>query len=284
MKIYYQNNSGQILDFMKWPYKIRDSELLGYEWSYTGTENTGIKSGGTISAIRKKIAKTSMTIAVSARSKEEYSQALERFLSTAEADILSGMPGKLYVNDYYYLCYIYSSDKKEWGYMAPFLENKVKIVSPYPFWCRELTKSFLKGNAVSVQAEDEYLYYPFGYAYRYSFPHNTGFLENDHYAPCDFRCVIYGPCEDPAIRINGHLYEVTAVLYAGDYLQIDSRDNTVVRHRSDGRQMNLFNMRNKDSSLFEKIPTGRCAVTWNTGSFGFDLTLFQERSEPRWNL
>ena len=284
MEIYYKNNSGQVLDLMRWPYKLRDSEILGYEWNYTGTEKTGTKSGGTISVIRKKIAKTTLTLAITSRGKGEYLQALDYFLSVTEADILNNTPGRLYVGDYYYLCYIYGSDKKEWGYMNSFLENKVKLVSPYPFWCRELTKSFLQGNPVSARETDTFLYYPFGYAYRYSFPRNTGFMSNDHYAPCDFQMVVYGPCEDPAVRINGHLYEVTAVLYTGDYLKIDSRDNTVVQYRADGRKVNLFNMRNKDSSLFEKIPAGRCSVTWSTEAFGFDLTLFQERSEPRWIL
>ena len=72
MKIFYKNSSGKVLDFMQWPYKISDSEILGYEWSYTGTENTGNKSGGSLSSIRKKIGKTTLTLAVSARTKEAY--------------------------------------------------------------------------------------------------------------------------------------------------------------------------------------------------------------------
>ena len=113
---------------------------------------------------------------------------------------------------------------------------------------------------------------------------DAGFIDNDHYAACDFRLIIYGPCDNPEIRINGHLYKVTVHLAAGDYLEIDSRDNTVYQVKLDGRRINLFNQRDKESGIFEKIPTGRCSVYWATEGFGFDLTLFQERSEPVWNL
>lgn len=80
------------------------------------------------------------------------------------------------------------------------------------------------------------------------------------------------------------MYEVAATLYAGEYILIDSRDHTVYRYLIDGRKQNLFNQRNKESDLFQKVPSGRCAVLWNAAAFGFDLILFQERSEPAWNL
>ena len=284
MKIFYKNSSGKVLDFMQWPYKISDSEILGYEWSYTGTENTGNKSGGSLSSIRKKIGKTTLTLAVSARTKKAYTQALENLLAVTEEDILAGIPGKLYVGEFYYPCYVYASTKKEWGQMTTYAENKLKLVSPYPFWCREKIKSFLKGNPVTEEVTDEFLFYPFGYPYRYSMPRDAGFMDNDHYAACDFRMVVYGPCENPEVRINGHLYKVTVHLAEGDYLEIDSRDNTVYQVKLDGRRINLFNQRDKESGIFEKIPTGRCSVYWATEGFGFDLTLFQERSEPVWSL
>ena len=285
MKIYYKSNSGEILDLMAWPYKIRESEFLSHEWSYTGTENSGNKSGGTIKNLRKKIEKKKLTLDIFAMSKSEYSNALERFLEVTEKDVLNEKPGRLYVDDYYYPCFIYASEKKEWGRMTTYLQNELKIVSPYPFWCHELTKSFIKGNIVNeTGAKTGKLSYPYRYPYRYSMPQDVGFILNDHYASCDFKMIIYGPCTNPSILINGHLYEVTTTLYTGEYLVVDSRNNTVIRYLNDGRTENLFNWRNKDHSLFEKIPSGHCSVLWNTDSFGFDIVLFQERSEPKWNL
>ena len=169
--------------------------------------------------------------------------------------------------------------------MTAFLINTLKIVSPYPLWCREISKSFLKNGSTAVErAADTYLFYPVAYPYRYSMAGNAGFVNNDHYGECDFKMIIYGPCTNPVIRINGHAYEVAATLYAGEYILIDSRDHTVYRYLIDGRKQNLFNQRNKESDLFQKVPSGRCAVLWNAAAFGFDLILFQERSEPAWNL
>lgn len=284
MQIYYRNHKGQILNLMEWPYMISESDILGYEWSYTAAEYTGSKNGSTISDVRKKTAKGSVKIAISARSKQEYMEALENLLSIVETDLLSNIPGKLYVNDFYYSCYVYGSTKKEWESMTSFMLNTLKIVSPYPLWCREVSKSFLKNGSENIRSADTYLFYPVTYPYRYSMPRDAGFIDNDHYTDCDFKMIIYGSCTNPAIRINGHLYEVTATLYAGEYILIDSRNHAVVRYMIDGRTQNLFNWRNKESNLFQKVPTGRCAVIWNTEAFGFDLVLFQERSEPVWNL
>ena len=285
MRIYYKNNAGEILDLMNWPYKIRESNFLDHEWSFTETENSGKKNGGTIKNIRKKIEKSKIVIDIFAMNKADYVAALERLLEVTEKDIMAEKVGKLYVDEYYYPCLIYASEKKEWERMTTYLQNELKIVSTYPFWCHEVEKSFLKGNVGAANSEKTgKLSYPYRYPYRYPISQDAAFIINDHYAACDFKMIIYGPCTNPSILINGHLYEVTATLYTGEYILIDSRDNTVVRYLNDGRTENLYNWRNKASSLFEKIPSGQCSVLWNTDAFGFDIILFQERSEPKWNL
>jgi hypothetical protein len=43
---------------------------------------------------------------------------------------------------------------------------------------------------------------------------------------------------------------------------------------------NLFDSRNKAQSVFEKIPEGALTFAWE--GFSFELTLFEERSEPKW--
>ena len=47
-----------------------------------------------------------------------------------------------------------------------------------------------------------------------------------------------------------------------------------------GQKINAFDLRNKEESVFEQIPPGKLALDWS-GTFGFDLTLYEERSEPR---
>ena len=45
----------------------------------------------------------------------------------------------------------------------------------------------------------------------------------------------------------------------------------------------MYNARNKLQSVFEKIPSGASVLSWE-GDFGVDLTIFDERSEPKWSL
>ena len=48
-----------------------------------------------------------------------------------------------------------------------------------------------------------------------------------------------------------------------------------------GYTINWFDKRGRDNYIFEAIPTGINAVTWN-GTFDFDLTIIEKRSEPKW--
>ena len=278
MVVRYVNHQRKEIDFMKYQYLFQSGSLLDYTWSY----EIGNLTKNRIQNIQRSDVSIPVSVSMVGDTMEEFQAAAYELIEATEADVLAQKPGKLYVNDYYLKCYVLQDIPEDWNMGIPYIKRTLYVMPDYPFWCRELTKTFLKGNPVLERDTDGYLYYPFSYAYRYSMPNNTGFLLNDHYAPCDFRLIIYGPCENPAIRINGHLYEVKATLFSGDYLEVDSRDNTVFWNRADGRRINQFNMRNKESSLFEKVAPGRCAVIWNTGAFGFDLTIFQERSEPKW--
>lgn len=93
--------------------------------------------------------------------------------------------------------------------------------------------------------------------------------------------IIYGPCINPLIRIAGHIYELRTTLYDGEYAVIDSstryaKDRKIVKVKADGTEENLFNSKNNESSIWEKIPAGLSIVSWN-GAFGFDIILFNER-------
>ena len=96
--------------------------------------------------------------------------------------------------------------------------------------------------------------------------------------------IIYGPCVDPRVGINGHIYQGYATVDKNDYLKSNSRENSVVQHRANGTQRDLYDYRVKiTGSLFEPIMPGNVQEVWS-GEFGFDLTLYCERSEPRWKI
>ena len=72
-------------------------------------------------------------------------------------------------------------------------------------------------------------------------------------------------------------------LGSNDYLQIDSRNNKVIKYLSNGTRQDMYNYRAKQQSIFEPITPGNITVMW-PGTYGFDLTLFCERSEPKWKM
>ena len=105
----------------------------------------------------------------------------------------------------------------------------------------------------------------------------------DHCAPCEFLMTVFGPAVDPRIVINGHPYQIYTTLDSNEYLQIDSRANTVVKYLANGIRQDIYDYRAKQESVFDPITPGNISVVWS-GEFGFDITLYCERSEPRWKI
>lgn len=280
MRVRYINHKGKEIDFMQSPYLFQSGNLLDFTWQYE--LKRGLKSR--IQGLQKSDVPIPLSVAIVSDTVQEFEKFAYELNEVTETDVLAEIPGRLYVNDYYLKCYVLQDMPTDWNKGIPYIKRNLQVLPDYPFWCREITKKFFRGYDTSMEESkgDGVISYPYGYPYMYGMPKDISFVLNDHYAPCDFQMIIYGPCENPAIRIDGHLYEVMSTLYDGDFLIIDSRDNSVICKKSDTSSINMFNFRNKDSSLFKKIPAGRCSVSWRKDVFGFDITLFQERSEPKW--
>ena len=58
------------------------------------------------------------------------------------------------------------------------------------------------------------------------------------------------------------------------------KKKTVMQFNTDGTQSNIFNLRNKTDSIFQKIPGGNLRISWDA-TFGVNITIHRERSEPR---
>ena len=81
--------------------------------------------------------------------------------------------------------------------------------------------------------------------------------------------------------MRNHLYFVETEIEPGGYLEIDSREKIVDLVQAYGTCISKINFRNRDSYIFQKIPVGSVSSSWNN-SFGFDLIIYDERSEPKW--
>ena len=126
-----------------------------------------------------------------------------------------------------------------------------------------------------------------GTDYSYDYPYDYALYLQGRKIVCDaiggsaFRMLIYGPAENPAITISGHTYTVNGKLESGETLLIDSLAKTITLTRASGQSFNWFDNRGREEYIFEAIPSGSNTVSW-PGTFGFDLTVIEKRSEPKW--
>lgn len=195
-----------------------------------------------------------------------------------ELDVRNMTPGKIIWGDYYIECYITSSSTAP-NRNNTWTDNDITIYCPYPFWIKEESRSFLPQTTPEDQ---QYLDYEYDYEYDY-FYGNPGIAvwQLGFPFPSEFKMTVYGPVVNPRVLINGYPYQFNDTLEANEYVIIDSRANKITKYLVSGQAVNIFDLRNKAQSIFEPIPGGTLTFNWS-GQFGFDLTLYEERSEPRW--
>lgn len=273
VNVRYVNSIGEEIDFTKWPIMLSEiEELIGNEWSYSTT------SGGKINSFTKTTTSKDITIQIFAASKEEYKRLLNNFTRITEIDIENETAGRLEINDYYLPCYITAWDYEEFEEEFYTVDKKVKITAEKWIWYKAIKYEFIHEDIPDTSGRG----YPYEYDYDYSM--GSGFINslyNEHFAACDFIMKISGYALEPAVTIGDHVYRVKETIQANEILTIDSRKKTVILTKNNGVQVNLFSKRDRSSYIFEKIPSGESRVYWNSG-FNFELTLYEERSEPKW--
>lgn len=256
---------------------IRTKTANYHKWSW-GVNGTTLQYGTRISDFKRSAATYSTQLILDGTYTERKTM-LESLHDDFELDVRNMTPGKVVWGDYYIKCYVSDSstfpDENDlWT------DNEVVFYCPYPFWVKEETKSFLPQEAPEDQTYLDYEY-DYEYDYYYGTP-GIAIWQTDFPFTSDFRMVVYGAATDPSVTVNGYAYSFTDTLDATDYVVIDSRENTIVKYLANGTTSNLFDARNKENSIFEPMPAGTLTFNWS-GTFGFDLTLYEERSEPRWN-
>ena len=270
-KFYYQNNFGEILHFGQNGLYASYNDLRDYEWGYT--ENNGL-----ISDFSMRIVNKELPVLFASSSGQATKQLRNRAYSIVEKDVRAGLRGRLYVGDYYLECNIHGMTNSDYLIKDYILRTSMKVVTDKPMWKKATTISF------KAQDEDEGV---LGTDYPFDYPTDLlkkeqgqqTIVNNSDFAT-DFIMTIYGAATAPEILINNHSYKMNSTIYDAEKIVIDSDARTIFKH-SGGVTYNLFNDREKESSIFEKIPNGLCAVNWNN-TFDFDITLIDSRSEPIW--
>ena len=255
---------------------IRTKTANYHKWNW-GVNGTTLQYGIRVSDFDRKPA-TYETKLIFDGSYAQRKSILDALHDDFELDVRKMQMGKIVWGDYYIDCYItmsstYPDNNNVWT------DNDVTIYCPYPFWIQEEVREFFPQVA---PAGETFLDYEFDYDYDYSYGKSGyGKWIRDFPWTCEFEMLIYGPCTNPQVSVNGYPYLIKDTLNSTDYVIIDSRSNKVTKYLASGQVLNIFDLRNKSKSVFEPMPAGDLTFTW-TGAFGFQLTLFEERSEPRW--
>ena len=273
MILTYTNSKGEVFNLLSNGLRVKDGNFHSYQWVpqvISGVLGDSVKGFG------KNALHYSTTLCFKGTDAERKA-ALNAFHAATETDIINQTPGTLTWGDDYVLCYVISSSTYPTDETPSWTLNDIDIYAPYPFWMRDVKRSFFPESASGTGLD---------YPYDYDFDYYQGASGSDtwatgHYAPSEFTLIIYGPAVDPVISVNSHQYGVYDTLSASEYVTIDSRNHTVIKTAGDGTETNLFDYRTKTESVFDKMPPGTLTLTW-PGTYGFDLILHEERSEPEW--
>ena len=272
MIVKYESNNGQSVNLNQLPYRMLISDILDYEPEV-------IENNGRIRGFNSNyIAQREINIDVHRTKTESARISMSHLTDIFSSDVTSCTPGKLYIDEWYIPCYFFGRETSRWDTGA-IISCSYKVITDHPSWIQEETKQFLP-NSQSESSGG--LDFPFDFSFDFA-ADDSGFEQwnIDHYAPSHFKMNIYGPCVNPMVTINGYPRQVFVTLEESEYLVIDSRGSTVMKHLANGTTENAYNSRQFHPTIFEKIPGGLINVDW-PGTFGFDVTLFIERSEPRW--
>lgn len=275
MEIYYINSEGQRINLTGENYKLMaTNELFDYNWQYA-TKGSAMPE---ISSFSKKIVEKTLSIGISAKSKEEYYALISKLLSIIDRDIYYTTPGRLYVNDTYLRCYFTGSSKPKRYANTQRTVVDFTILCEKNEWVEERKNEFGVAENVDLDAGLDYKY-----DYRFDFTNTieSRLLQNTGYVESDMIMTIYGPCDVPKVTIGTNVYKVNTSLISGEYLEINTETRSIYKTMNSGTKVNLFDDRDRENNIFSKVPEGNNMVARN-GAFRFDITLLIKRSEPKW--
>lgn len=268
----YENHLGKRFVGMENGMYLNHSDLFDYSWSYDVINSR-------ISRFHKPVESRNIPLVVIGKTEAEATAAKNRLLEIVEADIQAMLPGKIYVGEYYLPGFITASKKSKYLFNKRYCNLNLAFTSADPTWYKERLLSFTPntGSAGEKSGAD----FPYDYPYDYYVSQTVHEIVCDSIRGNAFKLRIFGPALNPAITIADHVYSVKGSIGAGETLLIDSLTKTITLTKADGSKENWFDKRSRDSYVFEEIPAGQHTVIWNE-SFGFDLTIIEKRSEPRW--
>lgn len=272
----YENHLGQRFEGLKNGVYMNANELRNYSWSFDTINDR-------ISRFYMSSKSPKLPLVVYCNTDEQAAEVKNRLLELTEVDIEAKQAGKVYIGEYYTYGYITESVKSDYLFTKRLCKLDLTLTSEADksAWYRDEKTAFPKDSKSEEINEVGGGDYPYDYDYDYALSGVNRKIVCSNIRPSDFRLLIYGAISNPSVTIGGHTYTVNADIGKGETLLIDSFNKTITLTTATGRKVNYFDKRNRDSYIFEPIPKGQNTVVWN-GTFGFDLTVIEKRSEPKW--
>ena len=253
---------------------IRHAKANYHTWAYK-VQGTKLQYGTRVGDFAKDpaIYETELILEGGERQRQAIVDALH---DDFEADLRNRKAGRIIWGSYYIDCFVIESNTAPTDIPTRTL-NKIKIYAPYPYWVQDYNIELLP----SEETESEFLDFPINFPFDFTAPTiGETTIKSDFPFDSEFEMVIFGPAVNPRVTINYYSYVLYTTIPDGAYVVIDSRKKTVMQFNTDGTQSNIFNLRNKTDSIFQKIPGGNLKITWDA-TFGVNITIHRERSEPR---
>jgi hypothetical protein len=286
----YVNSEGAEIDLTQPPFIGElSNDLIGFKW-------TAVTQGQAVQKIvkfEKNMIEKKFHVLISYDKDTDYYGNLEKFLQITDKDINNLKMGRLFVGEYYLECYI-TANKKPKRYIGT---NKTLIqltaVCERGNWQSEHTFKFrpkgregnegYTGNGINYKVENGVIV-GYEYPYDYAAPFTREELVNESYMDTDFELKIYGATNTPSVTIGGNEYTFLDLpLLNNEYIIVNSKDKTCIKHKQNGEDENIFRYRATEFDIYEKIKGGHNTVVVADENASVDITLFYERSEPKWS-
>lgn len=204
----------------------------------------------------------------------------------ADRDVAMATPGTLAIDGWSQRAYITAADPS--SISRAHMAAKLTVVLLDGVWRKGHTVAFDQLTATS--GDGEFLDLPYDLPYDLGVPSTRRYVDVGEWGAAPLRFVVYGPCVNPAVRIDGNWYRVDVTVPDGGYLVVDplATPRSVTLVAADGSTTDVFakarrgNGSGSGEYIFQPASPGVHEVEWDR-SFGFDLTWYEEEGEPPWS-
>lgn len=204
----------------------------------------------------------------------------------ADRDVAMATPGTLAIDGWSQRAYITAADPS--SISRAHMAAKLTVVLLDGVWRKGHTIAFEQLTATS--GDGEFLDLPYDLPYDLGVPSTRRYVDVGEWGAAPLRFVVYGPCVNPAVRIDGNWYRVDVTVPDGGYLVVDplATPRSVTLVAADGSTTDAFakarrgNGSGSGEYIFQPASPGVHEVEWDR-SFGFDLTWYEEEGEPPWS-